>query len=45
MQFPSRLPPVTTDRPAPGWQAPLLVLAGLAALHAGTLGAGFLNDD
>ena len=28
-----------------GWQAPALFLAGLAALYAGALGSGFINDD
>jgi hypothetical protein len=28
-----------------GWQAPALFLAGLAALYAGALGNGFINDD
>lgn len=28
-----------------GWQAPALLLAGLAALYASALGSGFINDD
>ena len=28
-----------------GWQAPALLLAALAALYAGALGSGFVNDD
>lgn len=33
------------DRRLPGWIAALLLAAGLAALHAGPLRTGFLNDD
>ncbi|HEY6196110.1 MAG TPA: hypothetical protein VI504_13810 [Candidatus Eisenbacteria bacterium] len=29
----------------PGWQAPALLVAGLAVLYAGALGSGFINDD
>jgi hypothetical protein len=36
---------VTPTRTRIGWQAPALLLAGLAALYAGALGNGFLNDD
>jgi hypothetical protein len=36
---------VTPTRFRLGWQAPALLLAGLAALYAGALGNGFLNDD
>ena len=48
MQFPgvpTRLPAVITDRWRREWLAPALVLAGIVALHAGTLAAGFINDD
>src|SRR5580765_1818477 len=38
-------PAVTPTRLRLGWQAPALLLAGLAALYAGALGNGFLNDD
>ena len=37
----TRLPRVTRSR----WAAPVLVLAGVIALYAGTLTAGFINDD
>ena len=36
---------MTPTRSRIGWQAPALLLAGLAALYAGALGNGFLNDD
>lgn len=31
--------------PIPGWLAPVLLVAGVAALYAGALTVGFLNDD
>lgn len=36
---------MTPTRSRTGWQAPALLLAGLAALYAGALGNGFINDD
>lgn len=36
---------MTPTPPRIGWQAPALLLAGLAALYADTFGIGFINDD
>jgi len=36
---------VIQTRPRTGWQAPAALLAGIVALHARTLGSGFINDD